>query len=136
MLVGGVNDSLAQAEKFKSLVEKIKPDKIQLNIPVRPTDVKISLPNLKRLQQIRNILSESAEVVSTFSPKIKVSQDSRDLERKVLGFLKARPATLGDFSNSLGLNPADIKKSVNSLVKRNSVKKRLYKGKMYFVRND
>ena len=37
MLVKGVNDSLEYASKFKEAIDKINPDKIQLNIPVRST---------------------------------------------------------------------------------------------------
>ncbi len=136
MFVGGVNDSLSQAEKFKSIIKKIKPDKVQLNTPIRPAGVKISLPKEKRLEKIKDILSEDAEVIVTFAPQRKAFKDSRNLEKKILRFLEVRPATLQDFSNSLGLNSNVIIKCVDSLLEKKSIKKRLYKGKIYFTRYD
>ena len=135
MFVGGINDTIAEAEKFKEIIKRVKPDKVQVNIPVRPTDVKIPFVNFKRLKKIKNILSESAEVVSTFREKRRPGKDHRDLEKKILNFLKVRPARHEDFLSSLGANSLDIKNSIDSLVKRKCIKKRPYKGKNYFVRN-
>ena len=98
--------------------------------------MKISLPKEKRLEKIKDILSEDAEVIVTFAPQRKAFKDSRNLEKKILRFLEVRPATLQDFSNSLGLNSNVIIKCVDSLLEKKSIKKRLYKGKIYFTRYD
>ena len=66
MLVKGINDSLSQARKLKKIIEKIAPDKVQLNLPVRPAAVKLALPDLQRLNQIKQIIGTEAEVVSDF----------------------------------------------------------------------
>jgi len=66
MLVKGVNDSLSQAKKLKKLIEKIKPDKVQLNLPVRLSAGKVKLPSRKRLNQIKEIIGPQAEIVSDF----------------------------------------------------------------------
>jgi len=136
MLIGGINDSLSQAEKFKIIIEKIKPDKVQLNTPIRPAGMKISLPSPKRLEKIRDILSASSEVITSFSSRKKPVGDSKDLEKKILRYLKVRPATLGDLSDSLGLNSNVIIKSLNSLLEKKCIKKQPHKDKMYFVRDD
>lgn len=136
MLIGGINDTLSQAEKFKKIIGKIKPDKIQLNTPVRPAGVKISLPGPKRLKKIQNILSAGTEVITSFSSKKKLPKDLKGLEKKILRYLEVRPATVRDFSGSLGLNSNVIIKSLNSLLDRKRIKKRFHKGKMYFVRYD
>jgi len=66
MLVKGINDSLHHARKLKKLIEEIKPDKVQLNLPVRPAAVKITLPGYKRLSQIKRIIGRKAEIVLDF----------------------------------------------------------------------
>ena len=56
MLLKGMNDSLKEAQGFKKLIEKINPDRVQLNLPVRPAAIKLELPSKKRIEQIKNIL--------------------------------------------------------------------------------
>jgi len=64
MLVKGVNDSLAEAKKFKEIIKRINPDKLQFNLPVRPATTKLELPSSKKLEQIKKIIGFDAEVVS------------------------------------------------------------------------
>lgn len=64
MLVKGVNDDLRQINKLKEITEKINPDKIQLNSPVRTTAEKNVLPvDKKKLLKIKEILGETCEIV-------------------------------------------------------------------------
>lgn len=64
MLVKGVNDNLGQIRKLKELTERINPDKIQLNSPVRTTAEDNIFPlEKKKLEKIREILGEKAEVI-------------------------------------------------------------------------
>lgn len=64
MLVKGVNDDLRQINKLKEIAEKIKPDKIQLNSPVRTTAENNVLPvDKKKLLKIQGILGETCEIV-------------------------------------------------------------------------
>lgn len=72
MLVGKVNDSISEIAGLKAAISKIKPDKVQLNIPVRPPACKLSLLPLKKLKIIKKILGEKAETVTFFSDKTKL----------------------------------------------------------------
>lgn len=64
MLVKGINDSLDYAYKFKEVIEKINPDKIQLNVPVRSTaEAWVKAPDRERLFQIKEILGPKCEIV-------------------------------------------------------------------------
>lgn len=64
MLAKGVNDDIRQIRKFKDVIEKISPDLIQLNSPVRSTTEKdISAVDKAKLEQIREILGEKAQIV-------------------------------------------------------------------------
>jgi len=64
MLVKGVNDDIRHIRKLKEVIERINPDKIQLNSPVRTASeagiLSVSRPKLKK---IANILGEKAEIV-------------------------------------------------------------------------
>lgn len=64
MLLSGINDDLRQIRKLKDVVDRINPDKIQLNSPVRTT----AEPNLlsvdkNKLEEIKEILGERCEII-------------------------------------------------------------------------
>lgn len=64
MIVKGVNDDLAHAHRLKEIVERLAPDRIQLNSPVRSTaekDVRAADP--KRLEKIKELFGDKAEIV-------------------------------------------------------------------------
>ena len=64
MLVKNINDSLEYSYKFKEVIDRIKPDKIQLNIPVRSTTESwVRPPDKERLLEIKHILGETCEII-------------------------------------------------------------------------
>lgn len=64
MFVRGVNDSLAHIRKLKEAIERIRPDKIQLNSPVRSTaEGGLFPPTKNKLQKIKEILGENCEII-------------------------------------------------------------------------
>ena len=132
MLVKGVNDAIAEAKKFKQIIKKVKPDKVQLNLPIRPAGVKISLPSAQRLKKIKEIIFEDVEVVSGFSATRRLPKSYKSLDKKILRFLKVRPASLEDLMHSFSANPNQISKELNFLLE----KKRIHKRNKYFVLND
>jgi len=64
MLVKGVNDDLRHIRKLKSVIEKINPDKVQLNSPVRATrESGISCVDNNKLKKIKEALGGKAEII-------------------------------------------------------------------------
>lgn len=64
MIIKGINDTLEHARKMKEAVERIKPDKVQLNSPVRATAEEKIMPIEKnRLEKIREIIGGNCEVI-------------------------------------------------------------------------
>jgi len=63
MLVKGVNDDIRHIRKLKEVIERINPDRVQLNSPVRTTAEAGVLPVAKsKLKKIKEILGEKAEI--------------------------------------------------------------------------
>jgi len=102
--VEGLNTGTEQIAKIKAAIERIRPDKIQLNSAVRPT----AEPSVKRLdagklQVIAEELGEKCEVVADVSP----AQLGRDVECKaenLLSMLKRRPCSLNDICSALAIS--------------------------------
>jgi wyosine [tRNA(Phe)-imidazoG37] synthetase (radical SAM superfamily) len=64
MLVRGVNDGLAQIRKLKEVIDKINPDRIHLNSPVRLTaEENVLSVDRSKLEKIRQILGDKAQIV-------------------------------------------------------------------------
>ncbi len=63
MLIKGVNDSLKEIGKIKEIIDKIKPDKIQLVLPSRPpSESWVVAPDIKTVKKIQEIFGERTEV--------------------------------------------------------------------------
>lgn len=64
MLIKGVNDDLRHIKKLKGVIDRIHPDKIQLNSPVRSLPHQnVSAIDKRKLKRIRQILGNRAKIV-------------------------------------------------------------------------
>lgn len=123
MLIAGVNDTIAELEKFREIAKNINPDKVQLNLPVRPCCFKLSGPSPKKLERIVEIINSNAEIVAGVSNLKNRAKVSKDLAREILTFLKRRPATLDDLVISLAAKSRDISKELNFLLDKGVLRK-------------
>jgi wyosine [tRNA(Phe)-imidazoG37] synthetase (radical SAM superfamily) len=135
MVIDKINTTVREAKKFKEVIKKISPDKIQFNLPIRPTEEKVSLPDYKKLIQLKRIIGPRGEIVISFSKK-KNKGFFKKSEKEILNFLKRRPATLKDLINALGMRQQEIIKNLNALLKKKKIRKYTHQRKIYFVNND
>jgi len=64
MLIKGVNDDLRHIKKLKKIIDRVNPDRVQLNSPVRFTVCPDILPVGKtKLQKIKEILGDRCEII-------------------------------------------------------------------------
>ena len=64
MVLRGVNDDLTHIRKFKDIIDKINPDKIQINSPVRATaESNILGVDKRKLNKIKEILGDKCETI-------------------------------------------------------------------------
>lgn len=64
MLVEGINDDLRYIKQLKVVIERINPDKIQLNSPVRTTaEPNITSVDKNKLKKIKEILGDKCEII-------------------------------------------------------------------------
>jgi len=131
MIAGGLNDSIKEAERLKKIVSRIKPDKVQLNLPIRPAEKRINLPSSGNIDAFRKILGKNTEIACRF-PKKKQKKMKSKTEGKILEFLKRRPAKAGDLSDSLGLTSSEVHKHLAFLVKKGRIEKETTSGD-YFM---
>ena len=135
MVVAGMNDAANEIRRLKTAVEQINPDKIQLNIPVRPSWVKIRLPSRKTLEDMKRILGNKTEIVGSFSGR---RQKRMFLNTKdtVSRFIRTRPATLQDLILSLGLDRRKAEVFLKELARDSIVKAYNRLGEKYYAADD
>lgn len=64
MLVRGLNDSSSYLKKMKKIVDRINPERVQINVPVRlPSENWVKLPFRSTLKKARGIFGENCDIV-------------------------------------------------------------------------
>ncbi len=114
-LVEDLNTDIEQITKIKAAIDRICPDKIQLNTAVRPTaEAGIKRPSAEKLRAIATQLGQKCEVVADFS----LHRRSKHTENKVedvLSMLKRRPCSLSDICSALGIPHNEALKYISQL---------------------
>jgi len=128
----GVNDGNEEVEKFKGVIEKIQPDRVQLNTPVRPPAEDFAFPlTLGQLEEIRERLGEKAEIISEFAAPLGEEFNSVQ-DTEILNLIKRRPCTTEDISKALGLRIDEVVKHLDHLTKTGAIRYRMYEHRCYY----
>lgn len=120
-LIAGLNTGAEQMAKIKEAIERIRPDKIQLNTAVRPT----AQPSVRRLdteelQAIARQLGPKAEVVADFA-LVPGGRHTGHRAEDVLSMLKRRPCSLDDICRGLGIRAEEALKYIADFQKQGAV---------------
>jgi wyosine [tRNA(Phe)-imidazoG37] synthetase (radical SAM superfamily) len=128
----GVNDGKEEIEKLKEVIERVEPDRIQLNTAVRPPAEDFVFPlTLGQLEEIRERLEDRAEIISEFAASLGEGFNSvKDTE--ILNLIKRRPCTTEDISKALGLRIDEVVKHLDHLRKAGAVRYRMFEHRCYF----
>ena len=134
-IIPGLNDTAEEIQLLKKAIEKIKPDKIQLNTLDRPgTENWVKPASRERLIQISNILGNKSEIIKTFKSRKKVKSYKVETKDKIIDILKRRPCTEKDLAQILGLHINEITKYIQVLLESNEIKtKEEARGTFYYL---
>ncbi len=122
MLVRGVNDGPGHLRKLREAIERIRPDRVQINTVVRPPAVKSARPlNAAELERVRDILGPTAEIIADFGRETQAAP-APDAAAAILAGLERRPMTAGDLARSLGLPLEEVLALTRRLVAAGSLR--------------
>ena len=134
MLIKDINESEDELNALKSAVERIKPDKIQLNTPVRPPcELWVKTLSASKLIKIKKFFGNKCEIIADFNRKGHKAY-LKDVEEEILTLISRRPVTCKDMSSSLGLHINEVIKYVDELERQKKISLTIYQGKRYFQR--
>jgi wyosine [tRNA(Phe)-imidazoG37] synthetase (radical SAM superfamily) len=128
----GINDNREEIEALRSAMDRIQPDRIQLNTPVRPPAEDYAFPlSSDQLEEIRKSLGGKAEVISEPTGPLGDSIDSGK-ESEILEMIRRRPCTVEDVSRALGLHRNEALKHLRRLMSQGMINYRMYQRHVYY----
>lgn len=134
-LIEQVNTSPDQIAKIRELIERIGPDKVQLNTAVRPTaEPDVRRLDSRQLRQIAEQIGNNCEVVAVFSAK-RHEKNIQRTAQNVLSMLKRRPCTLNDICSGLGLSRNEALKYITHLQETGEIRSSPKNGATFFKAN-
>jgi wyosine [tRNA(Phe)-imidazoG37] synthetase (radical SAM superfamily) len=133
MLLSGFNDSEEEIDMLRNAIQEIALDKVQLNTVVRPpANVKAIPLDRKKLEAIKRVFGECAEIIAT--APIREKQHFRGtLSAAVLEMARRRPVTVEDVEAALDASLHEADKTVKALMKNGELCRQTHLGKEYFT---
>lgn len=133
VLLKGMNDTEAEVQGLKTLIDQIKPDRVQLNTVVRPpSDSSARALDREKLEEIRGVLGQQAEIVADVAPVSKGGgRESRAWT--FLDMVKRRPLRAKDAAVSMGLELQDMEDIIQGLLIKGFVRKQEHGGDVFYV---
>lgn len=132
LLILGVTGVPAYVEKLDSYVQKIKPDRIQLNTVTRPPseDFAFRVPQDK-MHKLAAMFGGNAEVIADFS-HLHYQKTFSFTRQEVSSLLRRRPCSLDDISMGLGIHRNEAVKHLEELLKKGIVTTEVRNGKLFY----
>jgi len=141
-LVDPVNTGSEQIAKIRAVIQRIRPDKVQLNTAVRPTaETGIGRLDADKLRAIAEKLGENCEIISdytgsrfeatgeeVFGPHSEVKNKTQTL----FSMLKRRPCSLEDICSAMDIGPNEALKYVTILEQKGAIDSEQKGGMTFF----
>ena len=131
-LCEGVNTSDDQIGRIREIIERVKPDKVQLNTAVRP----VVHAHAVRLDQVHLVdiaakLSENVEIIADFSRIIGPKDDVYSSD-SVFYMLRRRPCSIDDICAGLNISHSTAKRYIKTLLDKGLVREKNLSGVSFF----
>ena len=116
-IVPGLNNTEPELTALKLAIQKISPNRVQLNTLDRPGPVShIRAATPEELQQVIHFWNlNNIEIIAKASDRKKMVAYRKDVEGAILETVARRPCTLEDLTNILGLHANEVNKYLDVL---------------------
>ncbi len=122
-ILQGMNDRQSDLENLKKVIQRINPDRVQLNTLDRPGTRADILPASKEeLDRVINILDfQNIEIIAKVDSAVKVNMQREDIKTAILETIHRRPCTKEDLVKILGVDPLLMDETIENLEKQNII---------------
>ncbi len=116
-ILPGFNNSKEDITRLGEVIQKIKPDKVQINTLDRPGTIKnIRAATKNELDEVVKILNlKNIEIIAAAPERKNIISYRKDAETAIIETISRRPCTLDDLSKTLGLHISEINKYLDVL---------------------
>ncbi len=131
----GINDKEADALKYKSLIEEIHPQQVDVNTAIRPSaEPSAQKVSAEVLNGFCRILGNNAQMIAPFEKKKNyIGPKNIKIQTDIISILSRRPCTLNDISSGLDVSETEVIKYVELLILEKKIQK-LTKGSLIYYR--
>ncbi len=114
-IVKGINDSDRHCSAFRTLIDRIRPDKVHLNTAVRPpAEAFVRAPSYERMKQICRLLGPKAEIIV---PPPENTGPGRDIsEENIMNILRRRPSRAHEIADACGASEKETVEKLHNMV--------------------
>jgi wyosine [tRNA(Phe)-imidazoG37] synthetase (radical SAM superfamily) len=131
-LLQGMNTNDDQIEKLHNIIDRISPDRIQLNTVTKPTWK--FCPGAVPKEELNNYckyFGDNAEIIADYSKMNKENAFMISIDDLIL-YLKKQPSTLNDISDNFNLNRMEAIKLIDGLCSKKDIKSEKRHGELYY----
>jgi len=122
MLCGGFNDDPKEIQMLREEIDKIGPERIQLNTVVRPPAEDFACPlSLESMGRIGRIFGNRAEILPGESPARTVKFHGQ-IDGEVLSLLSRRPCSLEDLCQAFGASGEKVGNCLRELTRKGALR--------------
>ncbi len=115
LLLAGYTAIEAEVMKLARCVERIRPDRVQLNTVTRPPSEDFAAGiSQERLAELAAMFDPPAEVIADFR-KVGEQVGPAAGKEDILEMLRRRPCTLGDICDGLGIDRSEVEQYIEQL---------------------
>lgn len=134
MLVKGLNDTGEELKRIRNLLDKISPDRVYVNVPIRPPAEKwVEIPDKEGIDRAKRIL-KNAVFINMEEKGIFEGREFKTPEEAILFLTRRHPMRLDQILESIkGFNRDELLDSLNKLIKQGRLKKISYRGKEFYL---
>ncbi|MFA7676773.1 MAG: radical SAM protein [Candidatus Omnitrophota bacterium] len=136
MLLKGINDSVKEAKAMQKAINLIKPDKVHLNLPVRPPAKKVLSPSKKNIERFRKIIGDAATVPFNRGKNIELKRFDPNVASQILSYIARRPATAKDLASVFGCGEKIIDNFLGLLLHNCRIRQIIRGKQKHYILND
>lgn len=133
MLVRGLNDDEGTLLGIRDALARIRPDRVQINVPVRPpAESWVEIPNDEAVERATAILGEAAEVVAPYEGHFDLSGFA-DVAEAILAIIRRHPMRQRRLMETLDRwAPGEVEEMLTWLESSGQARKHLYRSEVFW----
>lgn len=136
LFVQGMNDHDEEVVKLREAIERIKPDKVQINTVVRPPAEPWAHPvSPERLEEIRTMLGPRAEIITPTRER-SCAAAPLPTDAEILAAVARRPMSPADVSSGLGADASAVSRRMEELCAGGRLRIVEFEGKQFYALAD